>query len=114
MKRFFYGLIAVLTAFTLNSCVKKPPEKKLDSSFSMTAKVLNVGDLIEVEVIEAPYENTGIFWVITAEQTKYFGKDGASVKREELKVGDTVKIYYGGQVMMSYPPKIVAAKIELI
>ncbi len=79
--------------------------------FTMTAKITAIGERIEVTVIEAPHGNTGPFWVITGEATAYRGKNGEAIAREALSVGDTVEITYGGQVMMSYPPQIVALLI---
>ena len=51
--------------------------------------------------------------VITGEQTDFYGRDGEHISRGALRVGDTVEIVYSGQVMMSYPPQIVARKITL-
>lgn len=81
------------------------------ADFGMTAKITAIGERIEVEVIEAPNGNTGPFWVITGEATAYRDQDGKAIRRQDLSVGDTVEIRYGGQVMMSYPPQIVAASI---
>ena len=82
-------------------------------SFTMTAKVTDVtDDVIEVEIISAPYENTGTFWVRTSPETKFYSKDG-EISRSDIKVGDTVKIIYSGQVMLSYPPQIVAHSVTV-
>ena len=86
---------------------------KPGSDFNMTASVTEIGDKIAVEVIESPYGNTGPFWVNTAKATEYFDKDGNAITRSDIHVGDTVEILYSGQVMMSYPPQIVAAKITV-
>ena len=43
----------------------------------------------------------------------YLDKNGNRTVKAFLKVGDTVEITYGGQVMMSYPPQIVALKIQV-
>ena len=82
--------------------------------FVMTARVDNVLDKIEVTVIEAPYGNTGPFWVITSEQTVFLGKGGEKISREDINPGDELEITWGGQVMMSYPPQIAALKIRVI
>lgn len=82
--------------------------------FVMTASVDNVADRIEVTVIEAPYGNTGPFWVITSEETVILGKDGKKIGREDINPGDKLEITWGGQVMMSYPPQIAALKIRVI
>ena len=83
-------------------------------SVKMTATVKNISDKIEVEVIEGEYGASGIYWVITYDETAFAGKDGEKITRADLKVGDTVEILYGGQVMMSYPPQIVAGRITVL
>ncbi len=85
-------------------------EVSIDTKVKMTAEILSVGEEIYVRVLESEY-TSGPHIVITGEATKYFGLDGEKISREELKVGDRVEIFYNGQVMMSYPPKIVARKI---
>lgn len=85
---------------------------KPGSDFKMIAKVNEVADKISVDVIESEY-TSGIHWVITAKATEYFDKNGNAILRSDIKVGDTVEILYSGQVMMSYPPQIVAARITV-
>ncbi len=82
-----------------------------NGDFSMTARITAIGERIEVEVIASENEMTGPFWVITGDETAYVTEDGDRLRREDLAVGDTVTVYYGGQVMMSYPPQIVASGI---
>ena len=82
------------------------------SDFKMTAKVTELGEKIAVEVIESEY-TFGIHWVITT-ASKYYDAEGNEISRSDIKVGDTVEILYSGQVMMSYPPQIVAARITVI
>lgn len=81
--------------------------------FVLKATVKSVSDPhhIEVEVIESDYA-FGVYWVLTGADTVYLDASGNSITKSDIKVGDTVKITYGGQVMMSYPPQIVAYKIE--
>lgn len=82
--------------------------------FVLKAKVISVNDRnIEVEVIESDYA-FGVYWVLTNESTVYFDKDGSSINRVDIKPDSTVEITYGGQVMMSYPPQIVAHKIKTV
>ena len=80
-----------------------------DAGVKMTAKVTAIGDRIEVEVIESEY-TAGPHWVITTNET-VFEKNGRKIKREGISIGDTVEIYYNGQVMLSFPPQIVAHRI---
>lgn len=82
-----------------------------DTSFKMTARITAVAEKIEVDVIEGAYGATGPYWVNTSDTTVYRDKDGTTIKRRNLCEGDTVEITYSGQVMMSYPPQIVALSI---
>ena len=68
---------------------------------------------VVVDVIEAPY-TSGVHWVITNDDTKFIGLDGRAITRGDLAVGDVVEITYSGQVMMSYPPQIVAQSIKVL
>jgi hypothetical protein len=77
----------------------------------MLARVKSLEEKIEVEVISAKYAS-GIYWVLTSPATRILDEKGNIIKKADLKVGDTVKIIYNGQVMMSYPPQIVALDIE--
>ncbi len=81
--------------------------------FTMTATVRAVGEKLEVEVTEGPYGASGPYWVNTPESTLYFNKEGKKIARGDLRPGDTVEIVYGGQVMMSYPPQIVASRVTV-
>lgn len=84
----------------------------MNEDFSMTAKVLSVGERLEVEVISAEYAE-GVYWVIVGSDTEIFDIDGNSIEKNDIQVGDIVKIEYNGQVMMSYPPQIVARSISI-
>ena len=77
----------------------------------MIAEILAIGDKIEVEVIEGEYGASGIYWVNFNEKTPIVSKNGGALALADLSVGDQVEITYNGQVMMSYPPQIVARKI---
>lgn len=82
--------------------------------FTLVAIVKAVNaDTVEAEVVESDYA-FGIYWVRTGEQTVYTSSDGSPATLGDLKEGDRVKITYSGQVMMSYPPQIVAWSIEIL
>lgn len=83
------------------------------SDFQLKATVRAVGEKIEVEVYDSDYA-FGTYRVITGPATEYYDEAGKAITRTDLNVGDKVEIYYGGQVMMSLPPQIVAAKITRI
>ena len=83
-----------------------------DTGIKMTAEVLSVGEELSVEVIFSEY-TFGVHTVLLSPDTEYLEKCGRKISLEDIKVGDRVEIFYNGQVMMSYPPKIVARKIIL-
>lgn len=80
------------------------------NNVKMLAKVQALGEKLEVEVIESEY-TFGVHLVIVGEATTYYDIYNNQITKEDIMVGDNVVIYYGGQVMMSYPPQIVASKI---
>lgn len=80
------------------------------NNVKMLAEVQAIGERLEVMVIESEY-TFGEHWVILSEATTYYDIYNNEISKEDIVVGDTLKIYYGGQVMMSYPPQIVASKI---
>ena len=123
MKKFFITLLgfALLPMlFACKSSDEKNSENKNEEAeaeistdyFRLLAIVKNVGEKLEVEVIESDYA-FGEYWVITPDDIPYTDKDGAAVSRADLKPGDKIEITYSGQVMMSYPPQIVAKAIKL-
>lgn len=107
MKRLFgyMALAAVLPVLLTTGCKGTSEE----DSVKMVARVTALGEKIEVEVLESEY-TTGSYRVITGEDTVYEGREG-KIQRGDISVGDTVEIYYNGQVMLSYPPQIVAHRI---
>lgn len=106
-KLFRYMLLAlVLPCLFATGCSES------EEGVKMTARVNAIGDKIEVEVIESEY-TSGPYFVITGDGTEYT-KNGSKISRDDIKVGDTVEIYYSGQVMLSYPPQIVAHKIIVV
>ena len=107
MKRIlgYIALAIVLPALLTTGCKKA----NSDESVKMTARVTAIGDRIEVEVLESEY-TSGPHWVITDRSTVY-EKDGRKIARADISVGDVVEIFYNGQVMLSFPPQIVAHRI---
>ena len=101
----------LLMLSTLSSCNDDTP-KSDDNGAKMRATIIAIEEKIEVEVIESEY-TSGPYHVITSGDT-VFQKNGIKIGRDDIKVGDTVEIYYSGQVMLSYPPQIVAHKIIVV
>ena len=76
----------------------------------MIAEITAIGEKIEVNVTESEY-TFGVHWVNIDKNTKIYNETGLEVSKTALAVGDIVQILYSGQVMMSYPPQIVALRI---
>ena len=107
-------LIFILSVASLASCGGDGNESipDVNGKVTMTARIEAMGDKIEVMVTESEY-TWGTHLVITSEDTQYIGKNGESITRDKLYVGQTVEIIYSGQVMLSYPPQIVAQRITV-
>ena len=118
MKKLIKIAAILLTLLALCSCSDTDDaansEEDLQNAVKMTATVTAVADRVEVEVIEGEYDASGPYWVAISEETRFADKNGKAIKKDDLKKGDKIEIYYGGQVMMSYPPQIVAIKIAVI
>ncbi len=115
MKRLTKIIIISLTLTMLSGCSIPSLGGNIKDDITgvkMTAEVTAFGDKIEVNVIEGEYGASGIYWVIISDETVIVNTDGTHVSA--LKVGDKIEITYGGQVMMSYPPQIVAKKIVVL
>ena len=110
MKMFVRTLLIAALLALLVSCTQKEDD---GMQVKMTAKIESIDQKIEVTVIEGEYGASGTYLVITGDATAYLDEDGKSIGREALAVGDTVEIIYGGQVMMSIPPQIVAKQIKI-
>ena len=121
MKRILISIMLILSIALLASCAGGAPDKtpsgedepQGETLVKMTATVLNVTDRLEVDVIEGEYGASGIFWVNVSSETAITDQGGAKLTLADIKAGSTVEIKYGGQVMMSYPPQIVAKSIIL-
>ena len=68
---------------------------------------------IAMEIIDSEVA-FGIYHVNIGDQTVFVDKDGNQISRATIKVGDTIKVVFSGQVMLSYPPQISAQKITLL
>ena len=124
--RLFRLFIVLLLALSISSCAlsensknEKENENSDDqnqyipqNSVTMTAKITDVDEKITVEVLESDY-TSGTHLVITSDSTIFLGKNGNEISRSDLKENDVVEISYSGQVMLSYPPQIVALQIKI-
>ncbi|MBE6635223.1 MAG: hypothetical protein E7617_03370 [Ruminococcaceae bacterium] len=123
MMRNLKKIILIILSFALlSACTNsddqsgnedKAEADKIGDSVTMRAEIVELGDRLMVNVLESEY-TSGPHVVHTPPETRLLDKDGNKITLDELKIGDTVDIRYGGQVMMSYPPQIVAAEIRLV
>ena len=102
--------LLLLSVLLLPACGK--PKGIENAEHTMLAEIVKIEDKIEVTVLESPVAD-GPYLIITGEDTAYLNKKNKKISRDDLAVGDTVLIAYSGQVMMSYPPQIVALTIQL-
>lgn len=113
MKKIFKALMILVCISLLASCSIFDREDENMNSVRMTARVIAVNDRIEVEVVEGEYGASGTYWVILGENASISDANGKPINASTLSAGDIIEIIYNGQVMMSYPPQIVARSITL-
>ena len=116
MKRLLSSILILALAVMLVSCTQTDGADGKsggdNEEFYLIGEVTNVGAHIEVNVIEGEHAY-GIYWVLISSQTEVFDKDGNEISVQNIKIGDKVRVVYGGQVMMSYPPQISAIKVTV-
>ena len=110
-----FFLLLSLLAFTVVACDEGETENNETppSEFEMTATVLELGEKILVEVTASEYA-AGQYLVNVSDTALLLDGEGKKMERSDLAVGDTVKIWYTGQVTMSIPPQIIALKIQKV
>ena len=110
MKRLTVILVLLIAVATFVSCTA---EKDEGNNFKMTATISELGEQLLVNVTEGEYSD-GPFFIVYNEKTEIISADGRVLAVSELSVRDEVYIYYNGQVMLSYPPKVAATKIVVL
>ena len=110
MKKYLAIALAMLMFMTVGC--QSTDNDPITENFHLKAivKSNDGGDRLEVEVIESDYA-FGIYIVHTS-NAAFINAEGEAISPSDIQVGDTVEITYSGQVMMSYPPQIVALKIK--
>ena len=108
-----FFLLLSLLALAITACGGEENENNdtPPSEFEMTATVLELGEKILVEVTEAEYAE-GTYLINISDTAMLINAKGKKIEKSDLAVGDTVKIWYTGQVTMSIPPQIIALKIQ--
>ena len=112
-KIIIISIILIILLGIVTSC-KLGEEAMNVEGVKMTAIIKNLDGKFEVEVIEGEYGASGLYWLNVSSDTVFTDENNAPIHKSKLKVGDTVEIIYDGKVMLSYPPQIVALKIQKI
>ena len=113
MKKIIAFLL-LLSLFALAAVACEEAENEdtpTDDRFVMSATVTELGDKILVEVTESEYA-TGAYLVILSDSVSITDPKGKQKSKDDIALGDTLKITYTGQVTMSIPPQIIALKIQ--
>ena len=113
MKNFIIFLLLAGVLFSLPSCTHINGEEERMETYKLYAIVKEVGDRLEVEVVESDYA-FGIYWVLISDRTEFFLPDGKRATLSDIKAGDKIEIVYNGQTMLSYPPQIVALGVKVV
>ena len=114
MKKILVSLIIIFSLGCLVGCMPSQLRNNcMRQNVTMLAEIKDIGDKIEVDVIEGEYAY-GEYWVITSDDTIFYDKDNNKITKNDLLAGDKIMIEYKGQVMMSYPPQIVAVSIKVV
>ena len=114
MKKYLALVLAILALLMVGCTPTDSTPIPENGAFVLKGTVkANNQNQLEVEIIESDYAS-GIYWVLINDSTQFTDAEGSKILRSSLSVGDTVEITYGGQVMMSYPPQIVAKKIKKV
>ena len=124
MKKIIKSIIMLLSLSLLAGCAVVGNEGGIDGrsndnasvgEYKIKATVNGILDgELEVTATEDEKNAFGPYRALTNEKTKYYGKDGESVSRDNIKTGDVIEILYNGQVMRSYPPQIVAISVIVV
>ncbi len=119
-KRFWLFSLLAVTLF-LTGCqanaedavpVNNEPSEADPAAVVMEATVAELGERILVEVTKSEY-TSGPHLVIINEETAIKDAEGNTIRASDIRVGDHLRIVYSGQVMLSYPPQIVAHSITV-
>ena len=89
-------------------------ERNADGEFFYRGIVTAVDNkyYIAMEIVDSNVA-FGVYHVLVGDQTVFINSDGATISRDQIKVGDTIEVVFSGQVMLSMPPQIAAQKIIL-
>ena len=105
--------IALLTVFTF-ACTNSPalaPSDETPSAADVRGEITRIR-ANEVTVEELPGESRGAKAVVTlTDDTVIESKSGSRLRAGDLREGQTVGVWFDGQVMQSYPLQGTASRI---
>ena len=104
-------LTVVLCTSVLCASASAEAQAATQERVEMLARIDCMGEKIAVTVLESPY-TSGVHLVITGDVTVYRTADCEPLEKSDLQAGDTVRILYSRQVMMTHPPQIVAEDLR--
>ena len=107
MKKLIIVLTILISIFTLGGC-----KKMENSKVYMEARILEVNETLLVSVTKSDYAFGD--YILHIGNCKIYNNDGKQISKDELSVGNNIKVEYSGQVMLSIPPQVVAHKIAII
>ncbi len=117
MKKTTVFLLLGLLLF-LSACHASAEEKSEDVPaaapvFEMEATVCELGEKLTVEVTKSEY-TSGVHLIIPDKNVRVTDEEDNTLSLSDIRVHDKVRIIYNGQVMLSYPPQVVATAIILL
>lgn len=109
MRKIILLILTFILAFNLMACNVNKGEEMDQSNIkvSFIAEIISIEENILVNVLESQY-TSGEHILIITDKTQYLDSDGNKIEKSNLNVGDKIKVDYSGQVMLSYPPQVVA------
>lgn len=84
-----------------------------DIKVEMTAIIIEIEERLLVDVLQSEYA-FGEYLLLLNNATIFYNKEGEKISKNQLRVGDKIKVKYSGQVMLSIPPQVVAYEIEVL
>lgn len=112
MKKYIAITVFMLLASLLFAC-SSDMEVGNTEKVTMTAVINNLDGKFEVDVIVGAYGASGLYWINISDNAILIDENGNPISKSEFEIGDIVEITYDGKVMLSYPPQVVALKIQI-
>ncbi|MBH1940811.1 DUF3221 domain-containing protein [Mobilitalea sibirica] len=117
MKKLIYLLLGLFIIVGISTgCSKKELSEGKDSKISFEATIIEAGEkslLVTPDSESNEYKSSDKI-SISLSDMEITDKKGNNIETAKLKVLDRIKIYYGGEIMESYPAQIRATSIERI